>query len=160
MLQETCSDRNQLQRLSCDIAPEGSVARAAIESLEKSLPSWRTIREFADFGRPLTSRLQEAYRSTAPVMTESQFNRAFIASLASSLPERIASRKVPDVVAREIPAALKRLGQFLAADVDESYSRGSDYFLKDFRFTAGLTVPAARRSWTSGARLIAAQMSR
>lgn len=118
-----------------------------------ALPDWRIPRGF-DLGPEFEGRLREAYRAAGDsgagvpdvsgVGAVDVLGAALVAHLAASLPARLADRRLPPDVAALVPGALDRLLHFLRSADLTGYRLGpgaSDFFVKDLRFVAGLTVP-------------------
>lgn len=134
----------------------------ASQRLMAALPDWRTPAKYADLGANFI-QLSNAYAAHYDSTTFSTLNRLLVAKLAARLPETIQMRNLTEEIISLYPAALERLFLFLAQSNDEDYYYPHEYFLKDVRFAAGLTVPGGakvldlrnRIGWKPGIRMLA-----
>jgi len=97
-------------------------------------------RKFADFGHRANNLLGRLARFE-PASQRRLVARALIGKLAHGACDRVGRAGVTDTVMARAVAWCSNLADFLKADGPEDYGTLDDYFLKDFRFSNGLTVP-------------------
>jgi len=118
--------------------PADALAHAG--ALQAALPDWRRTARFSQLGAPFAAAVANAQR-TLPLAAQVDVNRLLVAQLMLRLGPTLRERRLsPDVLAL-VPAAAARLLAHLRDAVDVGYVFPGDYFVKDLRFAAGLTVP-------------------
>ncbi len=115
-------------------------ALAAAAELRAALPDWRRAGKFIDLGKRF-ARASATAREQLPTATLVDVNRLLVAELALTLGSALQGRSIPSDVLALVPAAATRLLGHLRDAVDSSYAYPDDFFVKDLRFAAGLTVP-------------------
>jgi hypothetical protein len=117
-----------------------SDALAATAAMRSALPDWRQPAKFGELGAPFSgAAASAAQRLPSTVLRD--MSRMLISELALDLDETLSDRNlVPDVMAL-VPPAAARLLSHLRDSSDASYHYPDDYFVKDLRFVAGMTVP-------------------
>jgi len=123
--------------------------QSAADDLQAALPDWRVTEsgvgeKFAN----LSTILQHRFKPS----TFLDLNKFLIAELALALEVKLASRDLPDEVLALYPDAVGRLLTYLRDSADEEYYFPNDFFFKDLRFAAGLSVPCGAQvvDWRSG----------
>jgi hypothetical protein len=113
---------------------------AAAAALRAALPDWQRPARFGQLGAPFSAAAARAEQGL-PGEVLADVSRLLIAELALSLEQTLSRRNlVPEVMALVAPAA-SRLLNHLRTAADASYRYPDDYFVKDLRFVAGMTVP-------------------
>lgn len=128
----------QLAGAACASLP--IAARGAGEKLISALPAWTHPHKIADFGlefRRIAHRLMTGF--AAPVIDLICVD--MICTLAQSLAARLIVYDIPLRVQANYPAAVQRLLRHIQQDERPSYNFSSDFFIKDMRFAALLTLP-------------------
>ncbi len=106
-----------------------------------ALPRWDEISSADDVHRKLKSLDQEiSTRFGAGVLP--QFSRLLVASLALTLSGRLAERRISQSILEIYPLASERLATELTEAATPDYFGANEFFLKDLRFAAGLSVSA------------------
>jgi hypothetical protein len=117
-----------------------SEAVARLEILLRMQPRYSGTRGFENLGAEVVNALNAVSKSTDPA-ERTIFSRALIAKLGSNAIERISSRNVTPRVVERAQEWHAELLKFLSNDQVCDYWFPNDYFLKDYRFVTGLTVP-------------------
>lgn len=141
-LDSRCREFEQLAQLLLERLPPS--AHPLIDDVVAALPDWNVPRDVTDLGRQFEGAIDRAYEVLDDDATTGLFSAALVASLVSGLPPRLRDRRLPPDVVAQVPPALDRLLAFLrSADLTGYRWAGEshDFFLKDIRFAAGLTVP-------------------
>jgi hypothetical protein len=123
--------------LRSHVSPEG---KAAVAALRAALPDWQRPARFAQLGAPFAAVVARA-EQRLPSAELVDIGRLLISELALDLEQTLSSRHVVPEVLALVPAAASRLLSHLTGSVDSSYRYPDDYFVKDLRFVAGMTVP-------------------
>jgi len=109
--------------------------------LINSLPDWRRAGTFIDLGAPFKVALQVANKElTSSALID--VNRLLLSELVVKLPETLSQRPLSHDVGGLVASAASRLLTELSDSSKSNYSYPDDFFVKDLRFAAGLTVPA------------------
>jgi len=117
-----------------------SDALAAADALRGALPDWRQPAKFGQLGARFSAAAASAeHRLPRAVLVD--MNRLLMSAMAIDLGQTLSDRCIaPDVLAL-VPPAAARLLNHLRESVDSSYFYPDDYFVKDLRFVAGMTMP-------------------
>jgi hypothetical protein len=115
-------------------------ARSAAWALRATLPDWRRPARYEDLGEAFAIQ-SKSLSGRFDRSTFLTINRLLVLDLAMRLPETVAARNIPDGVLALYPAAAARLQTYLQNGDDPDYCYPHEYFMKDLRFAAGLTVP-------------------
>jgi hypothetical protein len=115
-------------------------ALAQADALQAALPDWRCTARFSQLGAAFAAATAAAQRKL-PRAVLVDMNRLLVAQLAIGLGPRLIERRLSPEVLALVPAAVSRLLAHLRDAVDADYVFPGDYFVKDLRFAAGLTVP-------------------
>ena len=110
------------------------------DAMQAALPDWRHTARFSQLGSNFTAAVAKAQHSL-PHAVLVDVNRLLVAQLALRLDSTLRERRLTPEVMALVPAAASRLLVHLRDGVDGDYVFPGDYFVKDLRFTAGLTVP-------------------
>jgi hypothetical protein len=117
-----------------------AAALAHVDALQAALPDWRRTARFSQLGAHFSAAVANAQRSLPlPVLVD--LNRLLVAQLMLGLGPRLLERRLSSEVMALVPAAASRLLTHLRGAADAGYVFPCDYFVKDLRFAAGLTVP-------------------
>ena len=129
------------QALSDELRPQlPADALATIAALRSALPDWQRPAKFGQLGAGFVAAVVGAQvRWPASVLVG--LHRLLIAELALDLGKTLSDRRLPPELLVLVPPAAARLLGHLRSGVDASYVYPDDFFLKDLRFVAGLTVP-------------------
>jgi hypothetical protein len=124
-------------QLRSRLSAEGLVAAAAMRT---ALPDWQRPARFGELGGPFAAAVARAEQAL-PGAALVDVSRLLMTELALSLEQTLSRRKlVPELMAL-VPPAASRLLNHLRDSTDSSYRYPDDYFVKDLRFVAGMTVP-------------------
>ncbi len=115
-------------------------ALAQADALQAALPDWRRTARFSELGAAFAAAVVKA-RQLLPHALLVDMNRLLVTQLALGLDTTLHSRRLTPELLSLVPAAAARLLAHLRDGVDAAYVYPSDYFVKDLRFAAGLTVP-------------------
>ncbi|MGD0192727.1 MAG: hypothetical protein ABSD74_18465 [Rhizomicrobium sp.] len=118
----------------------GNAEQAAVRGLQNTLQDWRSPCRYETIGREF-SEVSESLRNTLAQDVFADVNRLLVLDLACRLPEILPARNLPDDVIALYPAAISRLVNFLRDDAAADYYYPNEFFVKDIRFAAGLSVP-------------------
>ncbi len=110
------------------------------DAMQAALPDWRHTARFSQLGSNFTAAVAKAQHSL-PHAVLVDVNRLLVAQLALRLDSTLRERRLTPEVMALVPAAASRLLVHLRDGLDGDYVFPGDYFVKDLRFTAGLTVP-------------------
>jgi len=113
---------------------------AATAALRAALPDWQRPARFGQLGAPFADAVARAGQSL-PGAAFVDVSRLLISELALDLEQTLSSRKLAPEVLALVPPAASRLLAHLRGSTDSSYRYPDDYFVKDLRFVAGMTVP-------------------
>lgn len=117
-----------------------ATALAMTDALRSALPDWRRTGRFSDLGAPFAAAVAAAQNALPrPVLVD--MNRLLVAQLARQLDSTWTGRHLTPELLALVPGAASRLLAQLRAPADPDYVFPGDYFVKDLRFAAGLTVP-------------------
>lgn len=115
-------------------------ALATADALRAALPDWRRTGSFSQLGAPFAAAVAAAQNALPrPVLVD--MYRLLVAQLALQLDSTWADRRLTPDLLELVPGAASRLLAQLRAPADPDYVFPGDYFVKDLRFAAGLTVP-------------------
>lgn len=118
----------------------GDDALRHAEGLQAALPTWRRTLRFSRLGAAFDAAVAHAQRELAPQVLV-DVNRLLVTRLALQLGATLRERDLTPEILALVPAAAARLLTHLRGAVDASYVFPGDFFVKDLRFAAGLTVP-------------------
>ncbi len=123
--------------LRSQLPPE---ALRAADALRAALPDWRIAAKFVNLGQPFhAAAALAATRLPGSVLVN--VNRLVVVELALKLGLALRDRRIAPDVLSLVPAASARLLGHLRDTVDSRYIYPDDYFVKDLRFAAGMTLP-------------------
>jgi hypothetical protein len=115
-------------------------ALATVVALRAALPDWRRTGRFSQLGAPFAAAVAAAQKALPrPVLVD--VNRLLVTQLALQLDSIWADRRLTPELLELVPGAASRLLVQLSGPADPDYVFPGDYFVKDLRFVAGLTVP-------------------
>ena len=115
-------------------------AVTAANALRAALPDWRCTGRFSQLGAPFAAAIAAAEKALPrPVLVDT--NRLLVTQLALQLDSTWTDRRLTPELLDLVPGAASRLLSQLRAPADPDYVFPGDYFVKDLRFAAGLTVP-------------------
>lgn len=110
------------------------------DAMQAALPDWQLTARFSQLGSNFADAVAKAQRSL-PNAVLVDVNRLLVAQLALRLDATLRERRLTPQVMALVPAAASRLLVHLREGVDGTYVFPGDYFVKDLRFAAGLTIP-------------------
>lgn len=115
-------------------------ALASADALRAALPDWRRTGRFSQLGKPFAAAVTAAQNTLQrPLLVE--MNRLLVAQLAMQLDKIWTDGRLTPELLALVPGAASRLLTQLRAPADPDYVFPGDFFVKDLRFVAGLTVP-------------------
>lgn len=115
-------------------------ALALVATLRSALPDWQRPAKFGQLGAAFLAAAAAA-RLRLPDTVLADLHRLLITELALDLDRTLRERRLPPELFALVPPAAARLLAHLRSGVDASYRYPDDFFVKDLRFVAGLTVP-------------------
>lgn len=123
--------------LRAGLSEQGLALLDRIASLE---PKRKGARGFEDLGRPILAVFDEMSK-LEPVSQRRDVARALIATLATSTMGRVRNSIVTPRVIERAEAWNVFLLEYLSKRAAKDYYWPNDYFVKDYRYVMGLTVP-------------------
>lgn len=115
-------------------------SQALLDRIGSAEPKRTGARGFEDLGSPVLALFDEMSR-IEPASERRDLARALIATLAVSSIERIAAGSVTPKVIERAQAWDVFLLEYLSKRAAKDYYWPNDYFVKDYRYVMGLTVP-------------------